>query len=333
MILGSSPLGTDDMSLDLAAELARYGPAGSAARPSLDESRAYCLRLTRTHYENFTVGSRLIPAELRQHMANVYAYCRWADDLADEGGNSVDGDSKDGLRGPQHSRLELLDWWQCQLEQCLGGPNYHPVFVALQDTLRSFDLPLAPFRDLLIAFRRDQFQNRYETWADLYDYARYSANPVGRIVLGLWRAVEPANVELSDHVCTGLQLANFCQDVARDARAGRIYIPRETYARCGCVEADFFAARATEPLRRALAESVERAETALRDGAPLIDRVPRRLSIDIELFVLGGRAILHAIRREGYDVWTRRPTVGRWRKCQLGLRAFLRFACHGPNAK
>jgi squalene synthase HpnC len=296
--------------MDLAAELERFGPAAEARPPvSLDEARRYCRRLAESHYENFTVVSWLWPRHLHQHLANVYAYCRWADDLADE---SAD---------PAQS-LELLDWWEASLRAAAEGDARHPVFVALAETLRAFDLPLAPFLDLLAAFRRDQRQTRYETFDELLDYCRCSANPVGRIALFLGRSQDDVNAELSDAICTGLQLANFCQDVRRDFAKGRIYIPLEDCRAAGCRE-EQLAGPVDDALRSLLRQQVVRAREFLERGQPLVGRVSSDLRLPVRLFVDGGLAILRAIERQGYDVWTRRPTVSRAAKLRLLAGAWL----------
>jgi squalene synthase HpnC len=302
-----------------AAELARYGPhAADAPPPAPADAAAYCRRLARTHYENFTVASWLLPRGLRQHFCNVYAFCRWADDLADE--------TADPLQS-----LALLDWWEDQLRACRdsaehggAGAARHPVFVALGRTIAEFDIPIEPFADLLAAFRRDQRQSRYDTFDELLDYCRYSANPVGRLVLYLGRCHDERTGAVADSICTGLQLANFWQDVARDYARGRMYLPRESLARFGCGEQDIAACRVSEPLRRVLAVEVERAESYLKTGRRLVPMVPRELRVDVALFIEGGLAILRAIRRAEFDVWSRRPTVGKWEKLRLVARAWWR---------
>ncbi|MGH7138063.1 MAG: squalene synthase HpnC [Pirellulales bacterium] len=289
-----------------AAELARHGPAGTSGRaaPSLDESFAYCRRLAKTHYENFVVASRLLPRRLRQHFANVYAYCRWSDDLADE------------TSTPEES-LALLEWWEGQLDDCFAGRATHPVFVALGQTVREFDIPPKPFHDLLSAFRRDQTVQRYETFAELLDYCRRSANPVGRLVLYLGRVHDDERGELADSICTGLQLANFWQDVAEDRRRGRVYIPLEDCRRFGIGEADFAAAEAIAAFQRLMEYEVARAEEWLRAGLPLVDRLPGWLAGDIWLIAQGGLTILDKIRAVQFDVCTRRPKVSRWDQTKL----------------
>jgi squalene synthase HpnC len=276
----------------------------------LDEAQAYCRRLAESHYENFTVASRLFPRHLRQHLCNVYAYCRWADDLADEAADA-------------RKSLDLLEWWQRQLDAMFGGRATHPVIVALADTVREYNLDRQPLADLLVAFRRDQTQSRYETLDELLGYCRYSANPVGRIVLTLGRDLNDENAKLSDQICTALQLANFCQDVRRDFERGRIYLPQELCRRYGWDEAKFAAGKCDEAFRGLLKELFDRADAMLLAGRPLAARVGRDLQLPVRVFVAGGRAILAAIRRARYDVWTSRPTVGRLTKLWLLAQASL----------
>jgi squalene synthase HpnC len=305
--------------MDLAAELAKYGPAARTPRFSLQEARAYCRRLAESHYENFTVVSRLFPRHLYQHLCNVYAYCRWADDLADER-----VDSRGSLRDPQPpGPIDLLDWWEWELEAAYGRGATHPVFVALVETIHEFELPKQPLADLLVAFRQDQVQTRYETLEELLTYCEKSANPVGRIVLHLGRAVDAENVRLSDSICTGLQLANFWQDVSRDYERGRIYIPQANCRRHGWDEARFAAGRCDAAFRDLLWPLVEEAEKMLRAGQPLVERAGRDLVLPVRLFIGGGQAVLAAIRRTDYDVWSRRPVVGRLTKLRLLVAAWL----------
>lgn len=289
-----------------AAELARHGPAGVGGRaaPSLDESFAYCRSLAKTHYENFVVASRLLPRRLRQHFANVYAYCRWSDDLADE------------TSTPEES-LALLEWWEGQLDECFAGRATHPVYVALGQTVREFGIPPEPFHDLLSAFRQDQIVRHYETFAELLDYCRRSANPVGRLVLYLGRVHDDERGELADRICTGLQLANFCQDLGEDRRRGRAYIPLEDCRRFGFGEADRPPGEAIANFQRLMEYEVVRAEEWLRGGLPLVDRLPGWLAGDIWLITQGGLKILDKIRAVQFDVWTRRPTVSRWDQTTL----------------
>jgi squalene synthase HpnC len=304
-----------------AAELARWGPQATYPSPGVDAAEAYCRQLARSHYENFTVASWLLPRQLRQHFCNIYAYCRWADDLADEtGGGEV--------------ALDLLAWWEAELDAMYAGQTRHPVFVALSRTVGEFEIPRQPLADLLVAFRQDQIKARYETFDELHDYCRHSANPVGRLVLHLGRSVDEVNVSLSDHICTGLQLANFWQDVARDWQRGRVYLPQ-----ADCRKFDYAVERAsarsspvsigertevrsTPEFKRLLEFEVARAEEFLLAGRPLIGRIARELRFEVDLFMRGGLAVLSAIRRQDYDVWSRRPTIGKLRKLGLLIRAW-----------
>ncbi|MEX2173885.1 MAG: squalene/phytoene synthase family protein, partial [Pirellulaceae bacterium] len=218
--------------------------------------------------------------------------------------------------------LGLLDWWEGELHAMYADPTdsaapRHPVFIALADTAEQFKLDQKPLADLLVAFRRDQMQARYETMADLLSYCERSANPVGRIVLALGRARDNENLALSDQVCTGLQLANFCQDVRRDYERGRIYLPLDRCRRFGWDEANFAAGRCDDSFRRLLASVAGQAEALLLAGDALARRVPPELRLSVSVFTVGGRAILAAIRRARYDVWSQRPTVGRWTKLRL----------------
>jgi squalene synthase HpnC len=213
----------------------------------------------------------------------------------------------------------LLDWWESQLKDCYRGQARHPVFVALGETIREFAIPIEPLADLLVAFRQDQRTVRYENFAELLDYCRYSANPVGRLVLYLGRACGAERAALSDSICTGLQLANFWQDVARDWDRGRIYLPQDSLRAAGYT-AEMFARREFNPaFRQLLTQQVDLAQQYLRGGEALVDLVPRELRVDIALFRSGGLAILDAIRRTDYNVWARRPVVSNVQKFGLLL--------------
>ena len=296
-----------------AADLELYGPwAAEPKPPSLGKSRRYCRRLARRHYENFTVASFLLPRRLRQHFYNIYAYCRWADDLADQPGN------------PTQS-LALLDWWEVSLRECYRGKATHPVFVALADTVAKFQIPPDPLVNLLVAFRQDQRVTRYETSDQVIDYCRYSANPVGRLVLYLAGCHTPELGVYADFVCTGLQLANFCQDVAVDWGQGRIYIPQTHCRQAGYDEQCFARREHNEAFRRLMASEVAEAEGWLRRGLPLVEMVPKFLRLDVALFIQGGLAILDAIRRQDYDVWNARPRISAWGKLKLAVGSWWRL--------
>jgi squalene synthase HpnC len=293
------------------ADLATFGPESTAATPALNEAQAYCRRLATTHYENFPLVSWLLPPRLHQHFYNVYAYCRWADDLGDEVGD-------------RQSALQLLAWWRQELDRCYAGETRHPVFVALADTIRTVPIPKAPFADLISAFVQDQTVVEYDTFDDLRDYCRRSADPVGRIVLHLCGQYTDQNAACSDSICTGLQLANFWQDVARDFDIGRIYLPREDYERFGYARADFDQRTTNGPFIELMRFEVDRARQCLRDGLPLVDVLPGRLRVDIDLFAHGGLKILDRIEAIGYRVWDRRPVVTKWDAAGLFVQVVWR---------
>jgi squalene synthase HpnC len=279
-----------------------------ASAPSIAEAQAYCERLARTHYENFSVATWFLPKRLRQHFYNVYAYCRISDDLGDEVGN------------PQQS-LELLEQWETELNACYMGEPRHPVFVALRDTVKQFGILKHEFSDLLIAFRQDQTVTRFETFNDVLAYCRYSANPVGHLVLYLCGYSDPERQQLSDYTCTALQLANFWQDVYVDYGKGRIYLPLEDLRRFGVTGEDIAHRRATPQFIELMKFEVERAREWFARGLPLVKMVGRDLAIDIELFSRGGQEILNAIERQGFDVLRARPAISKSRKLALVLRA------------
>lgn len=278
--------------------------------PSLKEAQAYCERLARTHYENFSVATWFLPARLRQHFYNVYSYCRISDDLGDEVGNT-------------QQSLELLDQWETELNACYAGSPRHPVFVALAQTVNRFSIPKHEFSDLLIAFRQDQTVTRFETFDNVLGYCRYSANPVGHLVLYLGGYSDAERQQLSDYTCTALQLANFWQDVAVDYAKGRIYLPLEDLRRYGVSEEVIANRRATPQFLELMKFEVQRAREWFERGLPLVSKVNKELAIDIELFSRGGQEILNAIEGQKFDVLSSRPVISKPRKLWLVLRAAL----------
>jgi squalene synthase HpnC len=282
-----------------------------AHAPSLAESFAYCERLAKSHYENFSVATWFLPKNLKQHFYNVYSYCRISDDLGDEVGNA-------------QQSLALLDQWEAELNACYSGSPRHPVFVALAETVRQFDIPQQTFADLLIAFRRDQAITRFPTFDDVLEYCHYSANPVGHLVLYLGGYRDSERQQLSDYTCTALQLANFWQDVNVDYEKGRIYIPLEDLQRFGVSEDDIAQRRDTPEFIALMKFEVERAREWFARGLPLIGKVAPELALDIELFSRGGQEILNAIEKQGYDVLRSRPVISKPRKLWLVVRAALK---------
>jgi squalene synthase HpnC len=278
--------------------------------PSLGDAYAYCERLARTHYENFSVATWFLPKRLRQHFFNVYAYCRISDDLGDE-------------TGDRQASLQLLDEWEAELNACYAGSPRHPVFVALAGTVREFNIPKHEFSDLLTAFRQDQTVSRYETFEDLLGYCHNSANPVGHLVLYLCRYRDVERQQLSDFTCTALQLANFWQDVSVDYEKDRIYLPLEDLRKFGVSETDIASNNNSQQFREMMRFEVQRAREWFKRGLPLASRVSRELAIDIELFTRGGQEILNAIERRSYAVLGNRPVISKSRKLALVARAAL----------
>ena len=246
------------------------------------------------------------PAAASLH--SIYAYCRIADDLGDEVGN-------------REQSLALLDLWGRELDACYRGEARHPVFVALAETIRVCDIPQKPFADLLVAFRQDQAVPRYQTMDDVLEYCKYSANPVGRLVLYACGYREPEMFQLSDFTCTALQLANFWQDVSSDYARGRIYLPLDDMHRYGVDEATIARRDPTAAFRELLRYEVDYARDLFHKGLPLIDQVDRELALDLDLFSRGGLEILRAIERRQYDVLTMRPVISKTRKLALLARA------------
>lgn len=281
----------------------------------LEEARRYNATLARQHYENFQVVSLLLPRRLHQDFFNVYAYCRWADDLGDE-------------MGDRDRSLELLGWWRTELEAMYAGETSHPVYIALADTVRRHSIPIEPFNDLITAFVQDQKINRYDTHDQVIEYCRYSANPVGRLVLMLGGYRDEYLFELSDATCTALQLANHWQDVRCDWDKDRVYIPKDVMETHGysheALAADIERAEASVSYRATVCNLVRRAEHYFVQGLPLVDKLDRRLAIDVELFSRGGMAILDKIRALDYDTISSRPKVSKTDRLMLLLRVAAR---------
>ena len=276
---------------------------------TVSEAFAFCKQLARSHYENFHVASFFLPKPLRQPFHVVYAYCRCSDDIADE---------HDGSPASRKIALQRLDDWQRQLDQCFDQTEpdntTHPVFVALRPLIRQYALPKAPFADLLIAFQQDQTQQCYATFDDLLHYCKHSANPVGRIVLHLAGTPTPEQLTWSDSICTGLQLANFWQDVRRDKAIGRCYIPQDVARKFSVDLADL---QGSPNFRRMMQELVADTRNLFYAGQPLVESVPKILRADVSLFIRGGLAVLDAIERIRYNVLETRPALSQWTKLRL----------------
>jgi len=280
-------------------------------RPSLAEAQAWCKHLANTHYENFHVATLFLPAALRPHFHSVYAFCRASDDLGDEVADTA-------------TATRLLAQWRTMLSQCFQRPqdSRHPVFVALQPSIQQCQLPIQPFDDLISAFEQDQVYTHHESLATLEHYSRYSANPVGRLVLLVSGYHSEEVMQLSDEICTGLQLANFYQDIVEDWARGRRYIPADAMQRFG-VSNDQVASRRFDANFRAMMEFlVADARARLQRGSRIVGLVNRDLAATLSLFVKGGFSILDAIAAQGFDTLKARPVVSKSKKLGLLAAAF-----------
>lgn len=266
------------------------------------EAFAHCEKLAKTHYENFTVGSRFIPKDKRQHIYNIYAYCRFVDDLGDE----AEGD-----------RMALLDQWEAEVKLCYTSAPRHPILIALKETISKFQVPQEPFLKLIEANRMDQRTSRYPTYDDLLYYCQHSANPVGHMVLHLFGYRDEERQRLSDCTCTALQLTNFWQDIARDFKKGRIYLPLEDMDRFEYSEDELAQGVVNQNFVRLMAFQVERARAFFKEGLKLVEKVDGLLKIDLRLFSMGGMKVLEAIEKNGYDVFRKRPTLSKLAKVRL----------------
>ncbi|RZU43497.1 squalene synthase HpnC [Edaphobacter modestus] len=275
-------------------------------RPTLAEARAWCGELTRSHYENFHVATIFLPRRVKPHFESIYAYCRVADDLGDEVADPV-------------VATRLLDAWGSMLDECYDTPDrsMHPVFVALRETIQACDLPRQLFSDLLVAFRMDQVKTEYATWSELLEYSHYSANPVGRLVLLVCGYREESIAQLSDKVCTALQLANFWQDVVEDKERGRRYLPEESMVRFQVDEGQIEGRVFTPEFGAMIRDLVIRTRAMLSEGGEISRHVDRELAVTLNLFRKGGDAILDGIVAQDYDVLRGRPVVTRVKKLSL----------------
>lgn len=250
------------------------------------------------HYENFPVASLMVPRRLRPAIVAIYRFARAADDLADEG------------ELPAALRERALDRYERALDAiAAGNPPVEPPFPELAAAIARHDLPMTPFRELLSAFRQDVTVDRYVSWDELVDYCRRSANPIGRLMLRLYGAESPANLDASDAICTALQLINFWQDIAADWRRGRLYLPGEDLLRFGVSEAQVADARCDDAWRALMAFESARARRLLEAGRPLLGSLPWRLRLELSGVLAGGHWILDGIDAAGGDVFRRRPQL------------------------
>jgi squalene synthase HpnC len=297
-------------------------PKSAPRAMSVPEAYEACAKLAREHYENFPVG-RLVPREMRPHVHAVYAFARYADDLADEGyAGSKKAEGARDVMTPA-ARLAALDDWERQLLSPVGTPGLHFIFLALHQTIRDLALPKSLFTDLLSAFKQDVVKSRYANFPEVLDYCRRSANPVGRLVLLLHGRRDLKEHLLSDQICTGLQLANFWQDVGVDLEKDRMYLPADSREKFGVTEETLFARRADDNYKKLLKFEVDRAQDIFDKGAPLTKKLRGLLRLEIRLTWLGGTTILRKIEAIDYDTLNHRPTVGKSDMALLFLKALI----------
>ncbi|HEY5380671.1 MAG TPA: squalene synthase HpnC [Acidobacteriaceae bacterium] len=285
-----------------------------AIRPSLEHAEAWCKRLATSHYENFHVATFFLPKRLRPHFYSVYAFCRTSDDLGDEVADTA-------------TATRLLAEWRTMLQECFERPEQsrHPVYVALQPTIAACELPRQPFDDLISAFEQDQVYARHESLATLEEYSRYSANPVGRLVLLVSGYRSEELMQLSDEICTGLQMANFYQDVVTDWKdRGRRYLPADAMRRFGVTDEQIAELRFDTNFRAMMEFLVGDARARLTRGERIAKLVERDLAATLSLFAKGGHAILNAIAAQDYDTLRSRPVVTKAVKGRLLVSALAR---------
>lgn len=287
----------------------------AATTYSVPEAFAYCQRLTQAHYENFPVGSLLIPKRLRKHVYSIYAFARTADDFADEGYETS------GLTEAQ--RLAALQDWQQKLEHCFAGKADHPIFIALAATVKELKLPIKLLSDLLSAFKQDVVKTRYASFEEVLDYCTRSANPVGRLILLLFGYQDERLHQLSDHICTALQLANFWQDVSVDIRKDRIYLPHEEMQQFGVTAEDLREARFNNQFAELLKFQVDRTWQLFHLGRELPEQVSGRLKYELRLTWFGGANILKQIEALGYNTLNQRPANSSFDKLRLLARTLM----------
>ena len=288
------------------------GPQVNSQSWTLDSAYDYCARLARSHYENFPVGSVLVPDRLRKHFYSIYSFARIADDFADE---AYDEDHS------EQERLGLIEEWRAMLREAFDGRATHPVFIALADTITQFELPIELFEDLLTAFAQDVIVRSYQSFDQLLDYCRRSANPIGRLILLLFGHQDQQLHAWSDDICTALQLANHWQDVSVDLEKQRIYLPAEDLTRFEVSEDELRSLSAGEGFQRLMKFEVDRTRDLFAHGKPLCTRIGGRLGLELRAVWLGGTLILDRIEQNGYDIFTRRPVITSGDKLKILWRA------------
>jgi squalene synthase HpnC len=278
---------------------------------SAEEGFQYCEKIARNHYENFPVASRFVPKDLRKYVWTIYSFARTADDYADEPGYTL------------AERVDNLNQWEQYLIDCYNGNPTHRVFAALAETVERFQIPIELFQNLLTAFRSDISVKRYETFDDLLAYCCHSANPIGRLLLILTNYRSETMMQLSDSICTALQLTNFWQDISVDVKRNHIYIPQEDFEEFGYREQNLYSRIFNERFYNLMAFEVHRTMELFLAGRPLLLMVGNELSLELKLTWNGGVQILKKISEIGYNTLYHRPTLTMFDKLGLLFRSFL----------
>ena len=289
-------------------------PQKNQPKYTSEESYKLCMRLAKTHYENFTVASWLLPEDKRKHIYAIYAFCRTVDDLGDE----HVGD-----------RVKALDEWELDLRKCYNNVPHHPFLVALQETIHTFDIPITPFLKLIQANRIDQSTTRYQTYKDLEYYCEHSANPVGHLILYIFEYQDEGRRRLSDYTCSALQLSNFWQDVGRDYDMGRIYIPLEDMQKFGYTENQLAQKLFTSQFRNLMEFEVEKTTAMFLKGIELVKSIDGHFKLDVALYSIGGMKILDAIKNQGYNVLAKRPELSQITKYRLMINTIIKLSLSG----
>jgi len=289
--------------------------AGFDLYRNLAEAESYCTSIAKSHYENFIISNWFTPADVRQHIENIYAFCRYGDDLGDD------------APFPPEKRLVLLEEWEQDLRRAADndwtGQPRHPILLAVQNTAKQHSIPLQPFVKLIHAFKMDQTRNRYQDWNELKEYCIHSADPVGHLFLYVYGHDEDGMRTLADNTCTALQLANHWQDVDRDLEQDRIYIPLEDMERFGYTLEMYLNREVNEQWRALMKHEVDRAQNLFNKGRKLWPEVDPRLAVDLRMFTLGGEAVLRSIRRQKYDTFRKRPKVSKLKQLRLFFSTWL----------
>jgi len=289
--------------------------AGYDTYRTIEQAEKHCSNIARSHYENFVVSNWFTPPEVKQHIENIYAFCRYGDDLGDD------------APFPPEQRLQLLNEWESDLKRAAendwNGEPRHPILTAVQRTASYHSIPVEPFIRLIHAFKMDQTKTRYNNWEELREYCIHSADPVGHLFLYVYGHDDEEMRVLADNTCTALQLANHWQDVSRDLEQDRIYVPLDEMEQFGYTLEMYQNREVNEAWRTLIKHQVDRAQKMFDDGRKLWEKVDPRLAVDLRMFTTGGEAVLRSIRKQNYNTFTKRPRVSKLKQVRLFISTWL----------